>query len=447
MTGSLRHRAALRTAVALIVACSACSVPSILYAQDSSWVLSDVRVVDVARGVVLPPRAVTIRGTRIAAISDAESPAQRTLRHVDGHGAYVIPGLVDMHVHLASEGSPSDSTLARLVHEGVLAVRDMGVPLSGLDDLARLARRPFTADAPRPRIWYVGPILNAPLTHGLPLHTPVDDSASIDAVVRRAAAAGVVGIKVHDRLSVETYRRIASAAHAQHLPIVGHLPAAVTLDDAIAARQRTVEHLGGLTHGLLMACSRDTTVRPRLVAAIRPDSFLLLVQTSMSADALRPLLDGYDAGRCAAVARRLRAADVGQVPTLVLWRYWSRSPEPLPGGTQADLAAYRRLYPVMVSMTHLLHEAGATIMTGTDGVGSMQDEMELLAATGLSPAEVLRAATIRPLAVLGAADSLGLVRPGYVADLVLLAANPLTDVRNARRVMGVVLAGRMLRRK
>ena len=114
-----------------------------------------------------------------------------------------------------------------------------------------------------PRIWYVGPALNAPSTLSVPIHAPVADRSAVTAIVIGLRPGGTA-VKIHDRLSRETYTQIAEAARARGLPVVGHIPALVPIEDVIKERQRSVEHLGGLTHGILMACSHDSAARQRL---------------------------------------------------------------------------------------------------------------------------------------------------------------------------------------
>ena len=81
----------------------------------------------------------------------------------------------------------------------------------------------------------------------------------------------LTAVKIHDRLSRETYTQIAEAARARGLPVVGHIPVLVPIEDVIKERQRDVEHLGGLTHGILMACSHGSAARQRLAAALVPE--------------------------------------------------------------------------------------------------------------------------------------------------------------------------------
>ena len=331
------------------------------------------------------------------------------------------------------------------IDQGVLGVRDMGFPIDSIDVLARLVRGGNGDASAAPRIWYVGPALNAPSTLSVPIHAQVADRSAVTAIVDRIAAAGGTAVKIHDRLSRETYTQIAEAARARGLPVVGHIPALVPIEDVIKERQRSVEHLGGLTHGILMACSRDSAARQRLAAALVPEDFARLVRVSMSAEHLTPLLDGFDAAQCTAVARRLREADVWQVPTLVLWKAWASTGPGSPRASVDQVAAWQRLNRTMIDITRILHAERVPMMAGTDNIQShagVHDELAALVDAGFTPLEALRAATVEPARFLNTAAVSGLVKPGFQADVVLLKGNPLVDIGNTRRVAGVVLRGK-----
>jgi imidazolonepropionase-like amidohydrolase len=443
----------LRALVRLAFVVSAVSI-CVLCAQDSEWILTNVQIVDLERGSVLDARTLHIRDDRIAAIveSPAAAPLAR-LRTIDGQGSFVIPGLYDMHVHLAANGDEStgrfleggvlpDRAMSSRIEQGVLGVRDMAFPIDSIDLLARLVRGGNGDASAAPRIWYVGPSLNAPSALSIPIQAQVADRSAVTAIVDRIAAAGGTAVKIHERLSRETYTQIAEAARARGLPVVGHIPTLVPIEDVIKERQRSVEHLGGLTHGILMACSRDSAARQRLAPALVPEEFGRLVRVSMSAEHLTPLLDGFDAAQCTAVARRLREADVWQVPTLLLWKAWATAGPGAPRASGSQLAAWQRLNRTMIDIIRILHAERVPIMTGTDNVQSIHDELATLVDAGLTPLEALRAATVEPARFLNTAAVSGLVKPGFQADVVLLKGNPLVDIGNTRRVAGVVLRGK-----
>jgi len=190
----------------------------------------------------------------------------------------------------------------------------------------------------------------------------------------------------------------------------------------------------------------------------------------------REVLEKFDRSTCVEKARVLAQTRQVEVPTLVLSRFemvpassdFSADPrwpllradeqvrwQRILGQRSADdakLAAQR--WKVSCDITRIMNSTGVALLAGTDTPMplnypgySLHDELELLVECGLSTAQALQAATTRPAHVLNLADSSGTVEAGKRADLVLLDADPLLDIRSLLRIRAVVLAGRLLRRE
>lgn len=403
-------------------------------ASSDVWAITDVAVIDVVQGRVQTGQTILINGDRIAAIESAEGFDVPTgVPEMSAPGTFVIPGLFDMHVHLFSDPGPK-ARLTEHLKNGVLGVRDMGMPM---DSIALLRAIVESASAPVPRVWYSGPILQETHTYGIS-QIVVPDTVAARRMVDSLAAAGATSIKVHDLLSTELHAAVVRAAREVGLPVVGHIPITMTPDQVIAANQRSIEHLGQ-TRGLLAGCSATASLDRETSQRLLNDSTYYLVLTS--GDYLAPVLAAFDARRCEDLAARLAQAEIWQVPTLVLWRDWSRG---FPWGPPGDAAHVAELLPTALRITAMLDEAGAPIMAGTDNGGSIHDELELLVSAGLSRGDALRAATISPATFLGVADSIGAVAPGYTADLLILDGNPLEDIGNTRSIRSIIARGRLL---
>jgi imidazolonepropionase-like amidohydrolase len=403
-------------------------------AGASSWALTNVSVVDVTNGRAEPDHIVLVEAGRISAVGPAATTSvPETLPVIDGDGRFVVPGLFDMHAHvLGASAERRGPALDRYVDAGVLGLRDLGSPLDAVAPLAA-GRAPGS-----PSVWFAGPVLDVPRAGRPGVFRFVSDASDARQAVAELADGGARFVKVHDWLSRALYLSIAEAARAAGLPLVGHLPAAIEVEDAVAAGQQTIEHLGG-THGVLRACSTASeTLRDE---AIRLGSSLdkgPAYQRLMSDAYLTPLLDGFDAGRCAALAERLAAAGVAQVPTLVLWRAFVEAE-----GSPEDRAVRQRLFRTYLEIVGVMHRAGVSVLAGTDEVPGVTvvDELELLVEAGLSTADALRAATVGAADLLDASESHGVIAAGRRADFVLVDADPLVDIQNLRRIRTVVLGG------
>jgi imidazolonepropionase-like amidohydrolase len=427
-------------------------------------VILHATVIDPGTASVRPDQAVVVRGARIASVADAAGFAVPAgARLVDATGQFLIPGLWDMHVHSAfGDWLPQgrDVILPLYIANGVTGVRDMGGDLPVLVAWrAEIAAGTLTG----PRMVLAGPMLDGYLADGkslrFPSSMPVTSPADAVAAVDSLAAWRVDFIKVQSEVPHDAYLAAAAAARRHGLPIVGHIPTTVRLSEAIAAGQTSVEHLMGLFEG----CS---TQEDRFVAGT---------------GSLSLLLDTYDAPRCEALMRQLAAAHVWECPTLVsqereilldllderhqplaryvpaYWRTvsWSRFAEELMADVRKDPLARRREYwHRNLTMVGALHRAGVPLLAGTDAAPvmyimpgfSMHDELADLVAAGLSPMDALQTATSNPAHFFGRAD-IGTIAPGAMADLVLLAADPLADIHHTTSIQAVVADGRLYNRE
>ncbi|WP_419999972.1 amidohydrolase family protein [Streptomyces boninensis] len=431
--------------------------------------LTHATVVDGAR--THADRTILIAGDRVVTVEpSAAVPAGA--RVVDVRGKYVIPGLVEAHVHTSG---PEEIMAPLFPLTGVTAVREMwGQPVHH-----EWRRKVDTGRLLGPRWVIASPILDGPPT----LFTndtggeviEVTDEASARRAVRRVAREGADFVKVYSRLSRRAHAAIADEARRRGLRIAGHCPDALTIAECADAGQQSIEHL----HALLLATATPAAEREirRGLARVRLDprepsslerynAWFRQVHV-LEYEAVRH----YDRDRARELFDRLAARGTRVVPTLSVHHSLER-PEELPTGeeewkylpdwmvgewpgtwktltanrTSRDAAMIRRIYAHRLHLVEELHRSGVPLLAGTDtGTGylvpgfSLHGELELLAEAGLPARDVLDAATTAPARMLGL--------PEHRADLVVLDANPLADIRNTRRIDSVVTAGRYLGRE
>ena len=402
----------------------------------------NVSVIPMQSPDVVPGQTVLVEDGRIAVIGAVDATAvPRGALVVDGTDRFLMPGLAEMHAHLAPAGAASlDRTLALFAANGVTLVRGM------LGHSSHLALRDALRDGRvfGPRLVTSGPSLNG---------NSVAGAADGDRQVRAQHAAGYDFIKLHPGLTAAEFAAIAAAANELGMPFAGHVPASVGLDGALAAGMATIDHLDGYFVAML-----PVDVDP---SGGFGGFFDVL------------LADEVIEERMAELAARTAAAQVWNVPTEALFehrvgpqsgselsarpemrymprevvRQWeqARQRQDTDRGYSADIGA--RAIEIRRKLIRALHDSGAGLLLGSDAPQvfnvpgfSVHDELEFLVAAGLSPYEALRTGTVAVAEFLG--TDTGSVAMGRLADLVLLDANPLTDIRNSRRIHGVMLAGR-----
>ena len=439
----------------------------------STLIIDGVGVVDVVRGVVRAPMRVVIRNNRIVSVERAPRtalpPPADTV--IDGRGKFLIPGLWDMHVHI-------DTTEAWFfplsIAAGVTAVRDMGGPLARV----RQWKRPPPAGMLRPTIIASGPILTGPVADTDSRLARVVTAPQGRRVVDSLLDRGVDFIKVHDWLSREAYLAVATEARARGSYIAGHLPVAVDPIDAVRARQRSIEHMGSGWSGLLLFASGDRHLIDSVSkwANVTAGSEELMKHFTHSWQ--RRLADSFSPSRARSLCASLAGGRVWLTPTTYFTAYLtmmplSRSiltdprlnyvPQSVRDMTQYVVPAERfsragrnnasiSLYETRARLIKICRDQGVQFLAGTDTGPygpmipgfSLHDELDRLVADGFTPIQALRAATINPARFFNATDTLGTVTAGKRADLVLLDANPLTNINNVRHVNAVIVNGHLL---
>ena len=460
----------------LLVGALAASTASV--AQN--LVIDRVTVVDVRSGKLAPNRAIVIANGKIARVVLAGS-VKGGGPHVDGKGAFVVPGYNDMHAHNLNTDSPQTS-LPTMLASGITGFRQMAgaPPLLAARASGKL---PMPADSPA--------LLAMP---GMIIAGPAfADAVAVTAEIARQKAQGADFIKVVD-LPRATFLVAADAAHANGLPFAGHLPPTVDTRDALSHGMASIEHLGpGIS--LLINCSRDETAIRAILAAI-PDNprgidFTLptaqlkrllanpmLLTPPPAFMLMRRVLATYDDAKCRAFAAdvaksatwmvptlaRLEAMDLGNAPALRDSRDLAYVPADVRAmwmqvGTDFDtkLTADQRqtladLFAAQLRLANLLDGAGARMMAGTDFGGqwiapnALHHEFDLLARAGFAPLRILQMTTIDPARFLKRETTMGSVEAERNADLVLLDADPTKNVAALHAIVGVVRAGRYLDR-
>ena len=419
--------------------------------------ITDVTIVDVENGWATPPRTVLIEAGRIAAIvAPADAGIPPSAVRIDGRGKYLIPGLVDMHVHLFNTHSkrpPNDWAFPLFIANGVTGVREMAADAASMS-VVRQWRQAFDdGTLVAPRLLAVGiPVRGA---------SPVAAARAVDAAID----AGADFVKVFSDVPPDEWRAIIAAARRRGVPVAGHVPAGISLLVAAEAGQRSAEHL-------MQAYEACSSIESTLIDERRgkdgdsPDAF------GETQDVRA--LDAFDPSTCAGVGRSLARSSQAHVPTLVL--AWKESIQPhaapetdprWPLLRRDEQARWRRLIAEMAAsgdraatsrwnraglIVSAFHRAGVTLLAGTDAPMprvypgySLHEELELLVEAGLTPLDALRAATLAPARSLGIDALNGTVAAGKRADLVLLDADPLLDVRNTRRIHAVMVDGRLFR--
>ena len=442
-----------RFLIPLAVACGVVARP--VAAQDSITAFTGVTVIPMDRERTIENQTVVVRGGRIAVLgptATTDVPAGAT--RVDGRGKFLIPGLGEMHAHIPTpqvetqfggDGRYTASVLLLFVANGVTMIRGM------LGHPSHLALREHVRAGALigPTIYTSGPSFNG---------NSAPDPQTARRMVLEQRDAGYDFLKIHPGLSRETFDTLARVADSVGIRFAGHVPVAVGLERALEARYASIDHVDGFVEYL-------TGWRP---GAATPAGFFGF-----------NVSDQADESKLPAIARRARAAGVWVVPTQALMdgfvsaedaaamgrrpemRYlpqslvnqWVQAKRDAQAQPTYDAERARRFIALRGRIIKALHNAGVGIVLGSDAPQVMNvpgfsahRELAVLVAAGLTPFQALETGTRNVAVYFGTLDRAGTVTTGKVADLVLLDANPLTDIANTTRIAGVMTRGKWMPR-
>jgi imidazolonepropionase-like amidohydrolase len=429
--------------------------------------ITDVAVVPMTADTVLRGVTVLVRDGRVVAVGPRVAvPAGA--RRVDGRGRWLVPGLADMHTHLyADDGFVPDSVapdeLAVMLANGVTAARLM----IGTPQHLALRRDVGAGRVLGPQLWVAGPQLTGRRSENAHVVATPEEAR---AAVRAVADAGYDFVKLTLDITRPVYDAVVDEAARSAIRVVGHVDTLVGVPRALAAGQQ-IEHLDAYFEAALAdsAPSPSSVTQggvfrlPHWASLDHVDDRKLAALAGATARApgwgkwFSPTQNVFnDAFAVGPSEEEIRARpEWGMLPPA--WRdryltargrYWTPAAAPM-----RTEARRRRYVEVRNRLVKGIVDSGGRLLAGSDTPEwfhlygfALHRELQAYVAAGLTPYQALAAATRNPAEFLGASREWGTIAPGRRADLVLLAGNPLEDVRNTARIEGVAVGGRWLGR-
>jgi imidazolonepropionase-like amidohydrolase len=429
-------------------------------ASAPALIIDDITVIDATGAPAQPHSTVIVHDGKIAEIGSSSSGLSGQLSgvHINGKDKFLIPGLWDMHVHMVfGDWFPhgKEIVLPLFIANGVTGVRDMG---GEIEVLQQWRKEIATGTLIGPRMWISGPMLDGPhprFPSSIAIATADDGRLAVDDLKRR----GADFIKLQSLIPRDAVFAIFDEAHKQGITVVGHVPDSIRAAEASNGGQKSFEHLIGVFEG----------------SSPLEDEFLKGSKTEGK------FLSTYDPERAGKLFALLAKNQTWQCPTLVwerggnlidetdfahdqsakyvpaYWKdvTWKRFTNQITEEFNTDdLATRKRFVEKELEVVNVMHRAGIPLLAGTDtppGVYvfpgfSLHEELQRFVAAGFTPMEALQTATLNPAKFLGMEAQLGTIEKGKLADLVLLDANPLDDIRNTQKIAAVIVNGRYLSR-
>ena len=453
-------------ALLLIFLLSLTSVAQIV--QNRPVVFSHVTVIDVKNGRPKSDMTVVVTGSRIAALGKTgKVRIPDGAEIVDAKGKFLIPGLWDMHAHAHTNNSYEWIFPMFLAH-GVTGVRELGNNMP-LEQINLMRREILEGRRLGPRIGAAtGRIFDGTGTTIPHVATMMTNSDEARQLVRTYKQQGADFIKPYNLLSRDVYLAIVDEARRQKIPVAGHVPFSMSAAEVSDLGQISLEHV---QIGIFISCSRDEANLRRewqeLIKSGQPGAGLIIMAKAVAT---------YDEQKAQSFFALLRRNGTWVCPTSVVFhpveliadeskllsdsrmkyipassRQRWREAFQQRNNIVATTAERKARSDLRLKIVAAMQRAGVRLLAGSDAPNpyifpgfSLHEELELLGEAGLSPLEALQTATINPARFLGKEKELGTIEKGKLADLVLLDADPLADIKNTTRIAAVVANGRYL---
>jgi imidazolonepropionase-like amidohydrolase len=417
----------------------------IVDSKQREIVITNVNVVPMDSERILEKQTVIIKNGKISAIGTRLKYTKAALV-IDAKGKYLIPGLAEMHAHVPpiDDIEPMKEVLMLFAANGITTIRGMLGHPKHLELRSKIQQGEILG----PHLYTTGPSFN-----GMSVTSPEAGAE----MVRKQKAAGYDYLKLHPGLTREKFDAIADAAHKEGIPFVGHVSFGVGVWRAIDAGYSSIDHLDGFIEGLIPeiktmneqqtglfgmfgADKIDTTLIPKLMAGLREKNIWVVPTQSL--------------------AERWFAADFTPEvfltdPDILYMKpetvnQWIESKKNLMKNPEYNAATIENFVKLRWKLIYQCQQNGVKILLGCDAPQvfnvpgfSTHNELQYLVKSGLTPYEALRTGTVHVAAYLNKTDT-GIIQQGAVADVVLIAGNPLKDISHTKNVEGVVLAGKWL---
>lgn len=414
---------------------------AIAHRPSGDLVVRNARLFDPRDLSVTSDSSVVIRGDRIVRVgTDAETKPSPNAEVIDARGRFLMPGLWDNHQHFTDNDGALD------LANGVTSARDMA---NDTDSFLERVKRFDEGKELGPRVLKAGIIDGTGELAG-PTKMRVDTPEQAIRDVDWYADHGYAQIKIYSSIKPELVPVIADRAHMHGMRVSGHVPAFMSARQFIENGADEIQHLNFIVLNFLFPEVKETRNRDRFIKVAeraheftpdKPEVRDFINFLKQHRTVLDPTMNAFEALFCgdpSAVTPGLEEI-IPRFPPQVRRSILSGALQVPPD--KAD--AYKEAFPSMLRLLKAIHEAGVTIIPGTDSLAgySLHHELELYVRAGIQSAEVLRLATLTSATVMGVDKDRGVIAAGKLADMILIDGDPTKNIRDLDKITTVIKGG------
>lgn len=453
-----------------------CSNEKVFFEEE--LIIENINIIDPVDGLFKNKTLVIKENKIIEIFNSNEIKISKKNKTYKGDDKFIIPGLWDSHVHFAFQVELADSMMNLFLYHGITSLRDTGGPF---DFVNKFKQNSIKNPKTKARLKIAGPLLDGEFnvydgsdhTHPL-LSIKNSDEEELKKNVELLIEKGVDFLKAYEMLSPDQFNTLTELAKKNGLKLTGHVPLSLNVEIASNLGLNSIEHFRNIE--LSMTNQADELLEER--------KSILYNKSGLKGSKLRSLLHGkqrmksiynLDSSRIEKVVDILAKNDTWQIPTLKLYKNFA-----FKSYKEKEYLSYLELLPKNIrenwyknirgldsnedkermdfikwqsSMVKYMHKKGVTFMAGTDApIGflvpglSLHQEIEELCASGLSELEAIKTATINPAKYFNLEESLGRIKQGYIADLIILDKNPLENISYTKSIQAVIKDGYFMNR-
>ncbi|PYL67462.1 MAG: hypothetical protein DMF28_09120 [Verrucomicrobia bacterium] len=416
---------------------------ALMHVPRGDLVMRNARLFDPRDLRVTPATTVVVSGERIVRVgpdADVRPPANAEI--IDAQGRFLMPGLWDNHQHF------SDNDGALDLANGVTSARDMANDTDSF--LQRVARFDNGSEL-GPRVLKAG-IIDGNGEFAGPTKMRVDTAEQAIQDVDWYADHSYAQIKIYSSVKPQLVPIIADHAHVRGLRVSGHVPAFMSARQFVEGGADEIQHLNFIVLNFLFPEVKETRNRDRFIkvaeraSEFTPDKpevreFINFLKDHHTV--LDPTMNVFEALFCgdpSAITPGLEEIAPRFPPQMR--RAMRSGALEVPPDKQA---AYHEAFPAMLRLLKAIHDAGVTIIPGTDTLAgyTLHHELELYVKAGIAPAEALRMATWTPALVMGVNNDRGVIAPGKLADMILVDGDPTKNIGDIKKITTVIKGGKV----
>lgn len=454
----------------------ACSNEGLFF--EDAYVIENVGVIDPIDGLELN-MSVVIKENKILDIFKTReivlSPKNKVHK---GSNKFIIPGLWDSHIHFAFEKDLATSMPNLFLYHGITSLRDTG---GEFDFVNKFKQEAISNPKTKSRVKIAGPLIDGKFNvyDGSNIYFPKlsiqnIDNNQLERNVRLLIDKKVDFLKAYEMLSPAQFKILSNLAKENNLKLTGHVPLSMSVIEASNLGLNSMEHLRNLELSMTEMSEKLFQERKNLLlnkSSIKGSELRSLIHSKQRMKSINDL----DSIKINNVIDALIKNDVWQIPTLILYKNfanktfknpdylqflnllpeerkeeWIKKINAIDNVISTDVVEYTVWSKKMVDF---MHDRGISFMAGTDTpIGflipglSLHQEIQELYESGLSELEAIQTATINPAKYFNLENSLGRIKSGFIADLIILDKNPLESISNTKSIHAVIKEGNLMNR-